>query len=126
MIDTKNLQRAVLDFIECLDQERFYDAHEALEVLWFPLRKNPSDEVKLLRGYINASVSFELYKKGRFSSCEKVWKNFIKYQCLVDTMPLEHRVHYKNAEIYILKIRDTIEKNSSSITSDSFDAKCSR
>ncbi len=126
MIDTKNLEKEIESFIECLKQERFYDAHEALEVLWFPLRKNPSDEVNLLRGYINASVSFELYKKGRFAPSEKVWKNFTKYQLLVDIVPLENQVHYKNAEIHILKIREKFEKNSSTITSNSFDVKCSR
>jgi hypothetical protein len=126
MIDTKSLEKEIQSFIECLKQERFYDAHEALEALWFPLRKNPSDEVKLLRGYINASVSFELYKKGRFAPSEKVWKNFTKYQLLIDMMPLKHQVYYKNALIQILKIRKNIEKNSTTITNNSFDAKCSR
>jgi len=126
MIDTRNLEKAIQSFIECLKQERFYDAHETLEVLWFPLRKNPSDEVNLLRGYINASVSFELYKKGRFTPSEKVWKNFTKYQLLVDMVPLEHQVHYKNAQKEILKIRKKFEKNSNTITSNSSDFKCSR
>lgn len=125
MIDTRSLEKGIQSFIEYLKQERFYDAHEALEVLWFPLRKNPSDEVNLLRGYINASVSFELYKKERFGASEKVWKNFTKYQLLVDMVPLEHQMYYKNAQIQILKIRKNIEKDSSTITSDSSNLKCS-
>ena len=99
MIKTESLKEAIENFIECLEQERFYDAHEALEVLWFPLRANPHDEVNLLRGYINASVSFELCKKGRFKPSQRVWENFKKYQHLVDIVPLQHQVHYKNAEI---------------------------
>ncbi len=126
MINTKNLEKEILKFIECLKQENFYDAHEALEILWFPLRKTPNDEVNLLRGYINASVSFELYKKGRFASSEKVWKNFIKYQLLVDMVPLVHQVHYRNAQKEILKIRKNIEKNSTTITSNNSDAKRNR
>ncbi len=126
MIDTKSLEKQILDFIHCLKEERFYDAHESLELLWFPLRKNPANEVNLLRGYINASVSFELYKRGRISSSEKVWKNFKKYQGLVDIVSFEHQVFYKNAQTQILKIRNKIEKNSSTITSNSSDAKCIR
>ncbi len=126
MIKIESLKEAIESFIECLEQERFYNAHEALEALWFPLRNNPDNEVNLLRGYINASVSFELHKKGRVSSSQKVWKNFEKYQHLVDMISLEHKVHYKNAEIYILKIRKNFEKNSTTITSDNLDLKCNR
>lgn len=126
MIDTKSLEEEIPRFIECLKQERFYDAHEALEVLWFPFRRTPSDEVNLLRGYINASVSFELYKKGRFASSEKVWKNFIKYQLLVDMVPFEHQKHYKKAQIQILKTRNEIEKNTTTIICNNANAKCSR
>jgi len=51
------------DFTLALDEGRFYDAHEVLEELWFPQRFNASNEVKLIKGFINAAVSLELLKK---------------------------------------------------------------
>lgn len=79
MIDKQHLD----DFLLALDEKRFYDAHEILEELWFPRRFEESNEVKLLKGFINASVSFELYKKGRFKQSKKIWMNYIKYRQLL-------------------------------------------
>ncbi len=71
------------EFTLCLNEERFYDAHEALEEIWFPRRFEDNNEVKLLKGFINASVSFELYKLGREPQSKKVWKNYLKYRPLL-------------------------------------------
>jgi hypothetical protein len=73
-------------FIQNLHSENFYDAHEDLEYLWFPRRFEESDEVKLLKGFINASVSFELLKKGKIEPSKKVWGNYLKYRDLVSSI----------------------------------------
>jgi hypothetical protein len=70
------------EFLLALDEERFYDAHEALEHLWFPRRFEDDDEIKLLKGYINAAVSFELIKRGRKDSAKKVYNVYLKYKPL--------------------------------------------
>ena len=77
---TKYLDR----FVHCLDEERFYDAHEALEEIWFPRRFEKDQEMLLLKGFINAAVSFELTKRGRENSAAKVWKNYEKYRPLLE------------------------------------------
>lgn len=82
------------EFTLCLNEERFYDAHEALEEIWFPRRFEDSDEVKLLKGFINASVSFELYKQDKIPQSKKVWKNYIKYR------PLLYKVNSNNLNQY--------------------------
>jgi hypothetical protein len=105
MIHYEILQTQIEEFILCLKEERFYDAHEALELLWFPLRHDGDDEVNLLRGYINASVSFELHKRGRDQSAHRVWNNFTKYQHLLSRVKEEHRLLYQLAENEILKIK---------------------
>jgi hypothetical protein len=79
MITTKHVK----DFKDALDEERFYDAHEVLEELWFNNRKNPTNEVKLIKGFINAAVSFELHKRGRIDASERVWKTYLKYRPLL-------------------------------------------
>ncbi len=76
-------QNKLDEFRECLREERFYDAHEALEALWFPRRFEDDSEVKLLKGFINAAVSFELVKKGRIPQSKKVWQSYLKYRQLL-------------------------------------------
>ncbi|WP_457743577.1 DUF309 domain-containing protein [Sulfurimonas sp.] len=75
MIDKK-----IKEFMLCLEEERYYNAHEVLEEVWFPRRFEESAEVKLLKGFINAAVSFELAKKGRIPQSKKVWANYLKYR----------------------------------------------
>ena len=71
------------EFILCIDEKRYYDAHEALEEIWYPRRFEDDDEVKLLKGFINAAVSFELIKRGRENPSKKAWKNYLKYRPLL-------------------------------------------
>jgi len=82
------------EFICCLDEQRFYDAHESLEVLWFPRRFEKSYEVKLLKGFINAAVSFELHKRGRIKQSKVVWNTYLKYR------PLLGKLHTPNQNLY--------------------------
>jgi len=67
----------------CIDEGRYYDAHEELEELWFPRRFEENDEIKLLKGFINAAVSFELIKRGRKNPSKKAWANYLKYRPLL-------------------------------------------
>ncbi|WP_455757312.1 DUF309 domain-containing protein [Sulfurimonas sp.] len=71
------------EFIVCLDEERFYDAHEVLEPIWFKKRFEDCDEIKLIKGFINAAVSFELRKRGKTIQAKKVWQNYLKYEPLL-------------------------------------------
>ncbi|MFT7003383.1 MAG: hypothetical protein ACJAWW_000729 [Sulfurimonas sp.] len=72
------------EFIKCIEEQRYYDAHEVLEEVWFPRRFEDNNEIRLLKGFINASVSFELRKRGREEASKKVWKNYLKYKPLLD------------------------------------------
>lgn len=82
------------EFVVCINEARYYDAHEALEAIWFPRRFEDDKEVKLLKGFINAAVSFELVKRGRVSSSNRVWKNYEKYRLLLGGFESEHNSSY--------------------------------
>lgn len=71
------------EYIICLHEERYYDAHEALEEIWFPRRFENHDEMKLLKGFINAAVCFELIKLGRVKPSKTAWKTYLKYRPLL-------------------------------------------
>ena len=93
------------EFLNCLKEQRFYDAHEALEHLWFPRRFEDNDEIKLLKGYINAAVSFELQKRGKKDSAKKVYNNYLKYKDLRLHVNSLDTKNYEKIEAKIEKIR---------------------
>jgi hypothetical protein len=90
-------------FIRSLEEERFYDAHEDLEAIWFPRRFESSDEVLLWKGFINAAVSFELIKRGRQKPSETAWQTYRKYSPLLENSVTLHK------ELYV-KITQIIER----------------
>ena len=83
-------------FCRCLDEERFYDSHEALEEIWFPRRFEDDKEIKLIKGFINAAVSFELTKRRRPIPATRAWKNYEKYRPILDAL------HSVNTPYYVL------------------------
>ena len=104
MVTANKHQDKLDEFILCLDEQRYYDAHEALEEIWFPRRFETSDEMSLLKGFINASVSFELRKKGKLPQSKKVWKNYIKYRPLLYKVSSPYLNQYHSTARHIEKI----------------------
>ena len=98
------MKHKIEEFKQCLDAEEFYDAHEALEEVWFPRRFEKSNEVKLLKGFINASVSFELRKRSKIKQSQKVWLNYLKYRQLLFKVNSPYQNDYYLLSLYIEKI----------------------
>jgi len=98
---TEHLDRFVL----CLDEERFYDAHEALEEIWFPRRFEKDQEMLLLKGFINAAVSFELTKRGRPQPASRAWQNYEKYRPLLEAFESHNTNYYKKLSFRLEKMR---------------------
>ncbi len=96
------------EFTLCLQEERFYDAHEALEAAWFPRRFEDDKEVKLIKGFINAAVSFELIERGRVKQSKKVWANYLKYRPFL----FEINSQYQNNYYQLSRLIETIKPNS--------------
>ena len=98
------------EFILCIKESRFYDAHEALEEIWFPRRHENDNEIKLLKGFINASVAFELIKRGRHKPSDRAWANYIKYRPLLYRVssPFLNEYHQLARELENLKYQKKI------------------
>jgi hypothetical protein len=95
------------DFISNLHREDFYEAHESLEKIWFPRRFEKSDEINLIKGFINAAVSFELLKKGRVEASEKVYKIYEKYKNLIHNIDSPHLNKYTLIAELLQSIKDS-------------------
>ncbi|WP_422079289.1 DUF309 domain-containing protein [Sulfurimonas sp.] len=89
------------DFVKCLNEERYYDAHEVLEFIWFPRRFEDDNEIKLLKGFINAAVSLELKKRGKEKASQKVWKNYLKYRQLLCQVNSSYLHRYQEISKYL-------------------------
>jgi len=108
MLTTLQHDQLLNDFISQVDEKLFYDAHETLEAIWFPRRFEDNNEIKLLKGFINAAVSFELIKKGKVISSKKVWKNYLKYRPLLYKVQSPHLNKYH----FIARHVESLNKNS--------------
>lgn len=104
------INKHIQEYIECLEKDKFYEAHEALEELWFPKRFDNTNEVKLLKGFINAAVSFELLKKGRPVQSKKVWLNYLKYRQLLYKTDSRHYNAYHCLARKVESYKTVIEK----------------
>ncbi|WP_187647713.1 DUF309 domain-containing protein [Nitrosophilus labii] len=91
-------------FIKLIEKEKYYDAHEVLEEVWFPNRKDKNPDILLLKAFINASVSFELIKRGKEAQARKVWGNYQKYIVYINKCSSENIGNFK-------KIKTVLESN---------------
>lgn len=94
-------------FTREISEERFYDAHESLEAIWFPRRFEDDNEIKLIKGFINAAVYFELIKKGRRTCSKKVWQNYLKYRPLLYKVQSPHLNKYHCIARHVESIKIT-------------------
>jgi len=88
--ELERITHACEAFALSIKEERFYDAHEDFEAIWFPRRFEDNHEVKLWKGFINAAVCFELIQKGRPKPSKTAWKTYLKYRPLLETLVGEH------------------------------------
>lgn len=89
------MRSAHKEFIDLLNTNRFFEAHEVLERIWFPIRHSDHPEKQLLRGLINASVSFELIKRGRPEAAARVWLTYLKYRDRILESALPDASYYR-------------------------------
>jgi hypothetical protein len=87
-------EKLLEEFMLCLNEKRYYDAHEALEEIWFPRRFEKDEEMLLLKGFINASVSLELHKLNRKIPSKKAWNTYLKYRPLLYKINSPYKNHY--------------------------------
>lgn len=99
------------EFVECINETRYYDAHETLERIWFPRRFEDSDEMRLVKGFINAAVSFELIKRGKPEASGRVWKNYEKYIILLGSFESPYNGRYEELSLFLEEKRAQLVSN---------------
>ena len=83
--ENHDLEDALKTYISLLVNEEYFDAHEALEEAWHPLRKSNHSLKNLTKGLINGAICFEHIKRNREDSRRKatqVLKSFERHKHL--------------------------------------------
>lgn len=106
MIDNLS-ERELLDksLLE-IDEHLFYNAHETLESIWFARRFEKNNEILLIKGLINATVSLELLKRGREEASKKAWKVYLKYRPLLYKTTSPHLNKFHEIARHLEKIKN--------------------
>jgi len=96
------------DIILLLKEEKFVEAHDVLEELWRQYKNQEStrEESFILKAFVNASVSIELYNMQRFEHSNNVWNTYLKYENLIDDLKSINNINYKKIKEIIYKKRE--------------------
>ena len=93
----------IKEYKKLILEHKFFEAHEVLEEFWFPRRKQKDDLTLIIKGFINAAVSFELYRRGRVENSRKVWSVYLKFAKKIDKQSSNE---LKSLKIFIEKFKD--------------------
>ncbi len=66
-------------FINDIENDRFYEAHEILEEYWREARKVDHPLKNLCKGFINGATAFELIKRDKIKGAVQLWGTYEKY-----------------------------------------------
>jgi DNA-binding ferritin-like protein len=94
-----------------LSNEDFIKIHYEFEELWKKYKndKDTRAESFILKGFVNASASIELYKMNRIEHAQKIWNVFKKYEYLIDESNSINKEEYKKIQELIYIKRDKIQ-----------------
>jgi len=93
------------EYIQHIEKKDFFLAHESLEYIWFPRRFEISNEIKIIKGFINAAVSLELLKKGKEKQSIQVWNTFLKYIKLIQNSESQYTEEFINLTSFLKTYR---------------------
>ena len=85
LVENHDLEGALKNYIELLEKEAYFDAHEVLEEAWHPLRKVNHPLKNLAKGLINGAICFEHLKRNSKDARRKastVLKSFDRHKYL--------------------------------------------
>ena len=94
-----DLEGALRHYLELLDKEEYFEAHEVLEEAWHPLRLSDHPLKNLVKGLINGAITFEHIKRNRENmpkKAQKVIASFERYKHL-STPQIEHSLLFEQS-----------------------------
>ena len=99
----EDLEGALKVYLELLDKEEYFEAHDVMEEAWHPLRLKKHPLANLAKGFINGAITFEHIKRNRKNVKGKAQKVIASYE-RHKHMCVEGIEHYKLFEQAMGKI----------------------
>ncbi len=104
-----DLEGALKAYLQLLEEEEYFEAHEVLEEAWHPLRLSKHPLSNLVKGLINGAITFEHIKRDSKNVQDKAQRVIVSYErhkhlCRES---IEHAVLFKQAcqKIESLKLK---------------------
>jgi len=76
----EDLEGALNEYLQLLEVEEYFEAHEVLEEAWHPLRLNNHPLKNLAKGLINGAITFEHIKRNRANVQSKAQRVIASYE----------------------------------------------
>lgn len=91
-----------------LNKDEFLESHDIFEELWRKYKNNESSRIEsfILKAFVNASVSFELYKMNKFKHSQNLWNTYRKYEYLIEEINSINSVNYQKIKKIIYEKRE--------------------
>ena len=109
LVMNDDLEGALKAYLKLLDEEAYFEAHEVLEEAWHPLRLANHPLKNLVKGFINAAVSFEHLKRNRTDAERKARRVMASYERHIGLYDetIEHAALFKEAYTKIENLKST-------------------
>jgi len=101
----------IIKYKQLIDDKLYYEAHEVLEALWFPIRKSKNDYSLVLKGFINAAVSLELFKRNKIEQSKKIHSVYNKYVTDKRIDEIKNDEIFRELKVFIDKKFDLVYLN---------------
>ncbi len=103
-----NINLKLEKIILLLQEKKFVKCHYIFEELWkeYKSHEDTREESFILKAFVNASVSFELYNMQRYEHSNNVWNTYLKYEYLIEQINTNNSSNYKKIKEIIYKKRD--------------------
>jgi predicted metal-dependent hydrolase len=75
-----DLEAALKAYLQLMDEEEYFEAHEVLEEAWHPLRLGDHALKNLVKALINGAVSFEHLKRNKEGAERKARRVMQSYE----------------------------------------------
>ena len=76
----EDLEGALQSYLQLLDTQEYFEAHEVLEEAWHPLRLRKDPLANLVKGLINGAVAFEHLKRARPQAADRARRVLVSYE----------------------------------------------
>ncbi len=76
----EDLEGALQAYLQLLDAQEYFEAHEVLEEAWHPLRLRKDPLANLAKGLINGAVAFEHLKRNRPGAEDRACRVIVSYE----------------------------------------------